>query len=183
MAYRQQPGQADSPSREPERVQPVPEHYKGVNFPYRGTQQHGVEVPEDSHYNTRDFQYPEEKPDEYLPAEPEPDPVIVKVVSDAARERLEWRQSRYRVTDQGQRILGRNDKRKAVRIKVHYQTDGVDSKPIYLGNDAGVQPYTGYQMDRGETLYPFTSTEDVWAICNPGETADVSIMFEFSVEL
>lgn len=183
MAYRQLPGQADGPSREPERVQPVPEHYEGVNFPYRGTEQHGVAVPEGAQYDTREFAYPEEAAEVAEPALPEPDPVLVKVVQDSARERLEWRAVRYRVTDQGQRILGRHEKRRGVRIKVHFQTDGVDSKPIYLGYDSGVQPYTGFQLDRGETLFPFTSTEDVWAICNPGESVDISIMYEYAVEL
>lgn len=183
MAYRQLPGQADSPSREPERVQPVPEQYEGVVFPYRGTEQHGVAVPDDARYNTREFQYPEESPDEYLEPEPEPDPIPVRLVNRTARERLDWRSARIRVTDRAQTIVGRHDRRKRLRIKVHYQTDGVDSNPVWIGQDDSVKPYTGYQMDRGETLDPFTSTEDVWAICNPGESVEVSVMYEYAVEL
>lgn len=183
MAWRQQPGQADSPKREPERIQPVTEEYAGVNFPYRGTEQHGVTVPENAKYDTREFQYPEESPDEYMEPEPEPDPIPVRVVNSSARERLEWRAARIRVTDQATTLVGRHDKRRRLRIKCHYQTDGVDSNPVWIGSDNGVKPFTGYQIDRGETIDPFTTTEPIWGICNPGESVEVSVMYEFAVEL
>lgn len=180
MVYRQQPGQADSPDREPERVQPVPEQYEGVNFPYRGTQKHGVEVPKDAQYDTREFEWDEsaETPDEYMEPEPEPDPIPVRVVNESARERLDWRPVRHVVTDQGQRILNRHDRRGPVRI----QNMSLGSN-VYVGNDAGVQPYTGFRIKADSEIYPFTSTEDVWAIADSGETADICIMYEFSVEL
>lgn len=183
MAYRQLPGQADSSDREPERVKPVPEKYEGVNFPYRGIENHGVAAPKDAAYDTREFQWDEEEQTDYEEPLPEVEPIPVRVVTENARERLDWRAVRIRVNDQAQRILGRHEMRRAVRIKVHWQTDGVDSLPIFLGNDAGIQPYTGFQLDRGEMLYPFLSTEDVWAICNPGEQVEISIMYEFAVEL
>lgn len=184
MVYRQLPGQAESPDREPERVKPVPERYAGVNFPYRGVEKHGVEVPEDAEYDTREFQYEEEDVEEYLPAEPEPDPIPVKVVTDTARERLDWRALRFRVTETPQQILGRHDKRKAVRIKNHGLLDGqANTTPIYIGNDAGLRPYTGYELAPGEVLYPFLSTEDVWAVAPDGEESEISILIEFAVEL
>ena len=185
MAYRQRPGQ-QKPVERPDRVDPVVEKHEGTNFPYRGTQTHGVDVPDDVVYDTLEAERPWVDDDAdipYLPPEDETEPIAVKVVTDTRRERLEWRAARFRVTDQGKQILGRHDKRRNVRIKVHYQTDGVDSFPIFIGADSGIQPYTGYQMDRGESIFPFTSTEEIWAICNPGETVDISIMYEFAVEL
>lgn len=185
-SYRQLTGMMKPPNR-PDRVAPVPEHYEGENVPYRGTQTHGVAIPKDAEYESREFEFKQD--DTKIAYLPDPDdsiedPIAVRIVQgDSRRERLDWRPARYRVTDQGQRILNRHEKRRDVRIKVHFQTDGVDSKPVYLGNDAGVQPYTGYQLDRGETLTPFNSTEDVWAICNPGESVEVSIMYTFGVEI
>lgn len=178
MTYRQLPGQADSPDREPERVQPVPEHYEGVSFPYRGTQKHGVEVPGDTRYDTREFQYITESPDEYMDPEPETDPIPVRVVNSSARERLDWRATRFLVKDTAAQVLGRHDKRKAVRIRNHDTTN-----PVYIGNDAGMQSYTGYLIPGGTELYPFLSTEDVWAMSNSGTEVEISIMYEFAVEL
>ena len=185
-SYRQLTGMMKSPNR-PDRVTPVPEHYEGENVPYRGTETHGVAPSKGTEFHSREVEFVQDPHEvEYLP-DPDSvihDPIPVRIVQgDAKRERMDWRAARYRVTDQGQRILGRHDKRRDVRIKVHFQTDGVDSKPIYLGNDAGVAPYTGFQLDRGETLTPFISTEDIWAICNPGESVEVSIMYTFGVEL
>jgi hypothetical protein len=179
MVYRQLPGQADSPEREPERVQPVPEHYEGVNFPYRGTEKHGVEVPADARYGVLESDYAEtEKPDEYLEPEPEPEPIPVRVVNSTARERLDWRATRFLVKDTAAQILGRHEKRKAVRIRNHDATN-----PIYIGNDAGMQPYTGYLIPAGTELYPFLSTEDIWAVSDSGTEVEISIMYEFAVEL
>lgn len=178
MAYRQLPGQADSPDREPERVKPVPESYEGVNFPYRGTEKHGVEVPSDAEYNTREFQYEEESPDTYMEPLPEVEPIPVRVVNSTARERLDWRATRFLVKDTAAQILGRHDRRKAVRIRNHDATN-----PIYIGNDAGMQSYTGYLIPAGAELYPFLSTEDVWAVSNSGTEVEISIMYEFAVEL
>lgn len=186
MAHRQLPGQASSPPDRMGAMQPVEEHVEGTVFPYRGMETHGV-TPAKVDYDTEKYQIDEsdlgpEDP-EYLPAEPEPIPIPVVVVNKSARERLSWRPVRFRVTDQGRQILGRNDKRKSVRLKVAFQTDGVDSKPVFIGEDSGVQPFTGFQVDRGETLFPITSTEEIWAICNPGESVDVFMIVEFAVEL
>jgi hypothetical protein len=185
MSYRQTQGQADSPDR-PDRVAPVVEKYAGTNMPWRGTETHGVDVPADTVYDTLEAQRPWVDDDadiQYMAPEEEPEPIPVKVVNETARERLAWRATRYRVTDSADMILGRHEKRRNVRIKVHFQTDGVDSNPIWIGGDDTVKPYTGYQMDRGEILFPFVSSEAVYAICNPGEQVEVSIMYDYAVEL
>lgn len=178
MAYRQLPGQADSPSREPERVQPVPEHYHGVNFPYRGTEQHGVAVPDDAHYNTRDFQYPEEKPDEYLPAEPEPDPILVKVVQEHAREIRDWRTVRVAVTSPPTALVGKNDSRRNTRIK---NMDAANA--IYIGSDNNVTSYTGYKISAGQEIPPMYTTEAIYATTGDGTTAEIAVLYEFVVEI
>lgn len=183
MAYRQLPGQADGPRERPEAVQPVPEHYEGVNFPYRGTEQHGVAVPEGTEFNTREFQYKEEDPEEYAEPLPEPEPIPVRVVTNHSRERLAFRSARYRVTDQAEQLVGRHEHRRGIRIKVHWQTDAVDSNPVWIGHDDGVKPYTGYQLDRGEVVDGIMSTEPIYAVCNPGESVEVSVMYTYAVEL
>jgi hypothetical protein len=181
MAHRKLPGQADSRSREPERVQPVPEQYEGVNFPYRGIETHGVPVPENVKYDTREFAYPEEEPETPESALPEPDPVLVRVVDRSARERYVWRCSQFTVTEQAQQILGRHDKRRNVRIRNQGGADGGAS--VYIGYDDMVKTYTGYLIPTFTEIFPVTSTEEIWAVCAPGTDSTIYIMYEVAVEL
>lgn len=179
MSHRQLPGQASPPAEQPDRVKPVPEHYKGVNFPYRGTEKHGVEVPEDARYDSREFEadFPDEDVD-YLPPEDEPEPVPVRVVQGSARERLDWRAVRFHVTTRPQQVVGRHDKRRSLRIKVH---SGVSA--IYIGPDSGVTDYVGFKIDQNEHI-DIRSTEEIWAVCGgTTDTSEISIMYEYGVEL
>jgi len=185
-SYRQLTGMQKPPNR-PDRLAPVPEHYEGTTLPYRGTETHGVPIPKDAEYDTREFEFKQDETKVAYLANPDDsidEPIPVRLVQgESKRERLDWRPLRYRVTDRGQQIVGRHDKRRSLRIKVHFQTDGVDSKPVYLGPDSGVSPYTSFQLDRGETTDALYTTEEVWAICNPGESVEISIMYEYGVEL
>lgn len=180
MSFRQRHGMQKPPESEPERVTPVPEHYKGVNFPYRGTNKHGVEVPEGAEYDTREFQYempdPDEITDEYMEPDDEPEPIPVRLVQESAREVLKLRTVRRNVTDQRSQIVNRMDSRRNLVIKV----DGGVSA-IYVG-DADVTTYTGFKLDQGEQI-TFRSTDDVWAVCADGDDSEISIMYEFAVEL
>lgn len=177
-SYRQLTGQQTPPER-PDRVKPVPEHYEGVSFPYRGTENHGVDpgnVDVDEHY---EFAY-EDEPQQIptLPPEEEVDPVPVKVVQDSARERMDWRAARFLVKDVPQEIVGRHEKRKSLRIRVHG-----DTNPIYIGPDSGLRPYTGFRIPAGTELYPFSSTENVYAVADSGTEVEISVLYEFAVEL
>lgn len=178
MSYRQTPGQADAAPERPHAVPPVPEHYAGVNFPYRGVQTHGVDVPKDAHYDTREFQYPEEKPDEAEPPFPEPDPVLVRVVSQHARERRMWRPVRTQATQYATRIVGRNDARTNMRLR---NLDGANA--IYIGSDSTVSAYTGYKVSAGTEIYPFNTTEEVWVCTGDTSIVEVAVMYEYGVEL
>lgn len=178
MAYRKLPGQADGPRDRPEAVQPVPEHYAGVNFPYRGTEQHGVAVPENAEYNTRDFQYKEEEPEEYLPGEPEPDPILVRVVQDYAREIRKLQVVRVPVSQQPQQIVGKNLARRSLRIR---NTDATNA--IYIGPDSNVNAVTGFKIPANSEPNPFVTTEAVYATTGDSTVVEVSALFEFVVEL
>ena len=46
-----------------------------------------------------------------------------------------------------------------------------------------MQPYTGYLIPAGAELYPIVSTEDIWAVSDSGTEVEISIMYEFAVEL
>jgi hypothetical protein len=178
MAYRQLPGQADGPRERPQAVQPIEEHYAGVNFPYRGTEQHGVAVPADTKYDTREFQYEEEEPEKYLPGEPEPDPILVKVVQDHAREIREFRVVRIPVSQTPVQLVGKNLSRRSLRIR---NTDTVNA--IYIGPDPSVNLVTGFKIPGNTEPNPFVTTEAVYATTGDSSVVEVSILFEYVVEL
>lgn len=178
MAYRQLPGQADSPRERPEAVQPVEEHYAGVNFPYRGTETHGVAVPEGSEYNTREFQYKEEDPEQYEPPLPEPDPILVRVVQEHARELREFRTVRIPVSQQPQQLVGKNLSRRSTRIR---NLDAANA--IYIGPDPNVSAITGFKISAGQEPNPFITTEPIYATTGDSSIVEVAVLFEYAVEL
>lgn len=177
MSYRQTPGQADAAPDRPHAVPPVPEHYAGVNFPYRGVETHGVEPPKGAHYDTREFQLPEEQPDHAEDALPEPDPVLVRVVNQHARERRMWRTVRHQATQYASRAVGRNDARTRMRLR---NLDTVNS--VYIGADMQTSAATGYKVSAGAEI-PFESTEDVWVCTGDTSIVEIAIMYEYGVEL
>jgi hypothetical protein len=184
-SYRQLPGQQTSIDR-PDRVQPVPEHVKGPEFPYRGTETHGVDPNNDpGEYYEGDSWDDTDDTERPLPPIPEVDPIPVRIVQHESRERTEFRVQRFSVTDQIQNLLGRHEMRKNLRIRVHaFKTDGTaNTDPVYIGADNGLKSYTGFEIAAGTTERDFSSTEDYWAIANAGTTVEISLYYEFGVEL
>lgn len=187
-SYRQRKGQ-QTPIDRPDRVKPVPDEIEGPNFPYRGSQTHGVDLspgtdPE-GYYENEHWDDGATEPG-YLPDDKIEEPVPVRVVASTGKERRDWRATRVSVGDVAQQILGRHDKRMRTVISVHpVANDGTtaNTDPIYIGNDAGLRPYTGYRISAGNTFDQLQSTEDVWAIADPGKIIEVSIITEFGVEI
>jgi hypothetical protein len=186
-SYRQTKGQADSPER-PDMVKPVPEQVQGPAFPYRGSNTHGVDptkgVNLSEYYENNEFD-DEEDTGQPLPPQDETDPVPVRIVQHSARELAQFRTVRFSVTGP-QQILGRHEKRSAVYIKVHkVLADGstVNTDPIYVGSDSGISTYTGYRLDVGDNFPPINTTEDIWVTCDPTKVIEVSVIYEFGVEL
>jgi len=185
-SYRQRPGQ-QTPIERPDRVQPVPEHVEGPEFPYRGSETHGVDPTADpnAYYENTEWDDADDTEDP-LPPLPEVDPIPVRIVQRDARERTEFRVQRFSVTDQVINLVGRHELRKNMRIRVHaFETDGItaNTDPVYIGADNGVKSYTGFEIAAGTTERDLTSTEDFWAICNPGTAVEISIYYEFGVGL
>lgn len=188
-SYRQRKGM-QTPVDRPDRVKPVPDSIEGPNFPYRGSETHGV----DQGPTNPDQYYENEQWDDgasttemgYLPDDKIEEPVPVRIVSATGKERRDWRATRVVVTDQAQMILGRHDKRLRTVITVHpYAADETtaNTNPIYIGNDAGLRQYTGYRIGAGTTFDTLMSTEDVWAIAPVGASVEVSVITEFGVEI
>lgn len=182
--YRQRPGMMESPDR-PQALEPIPEEYAGVNFPYRGTVNHGVAPttgvdPEEYYENDQYDAGPEEIPS--LPEEKEPDPIKVKVVNESARERYTFRTYTYPANGQTAKALcGRNDKRMNVRVRVPASaTNGV-----YLGpSGSGLDPVTGYLIEPGQSDI-LRTTEEVYVLADTGADTNITVYVceEIAVEL
>ncbi len=180
-SYRQRQGQQTPPNR-PDRVKPVPEHYQGQNFPYRGTETHGVKPPADmdadAYYHVGMWDDGEA---ETIKSEPElktEDVIPVRIVQgEKGRQRLDWRAGRFYVQNIAQELVGRLETRRSLRIKNNSQT-----ATIYIGPDSGVAVYTGYPLGPGQDILIY-STENVFAVTDNGSTAEVGILTEYAVEL
>jgi hypothetical protein len=186
MAYRQREGQQTPPER-PKALPPALEKVKGKWLPYRGSNDHGVKIPDnqdpEAYYENSEAEH-ETGDGVYVPEHVEHDPVPVRIVQGtSAKEQLNWRAVRVPVTDVGSRILGRHDKRRNVTI-TNQKTGGTYpyGNAVYVGPDSGISPYTGYQLLGGDSI-TLRTTEDIWAICDSGNTAELSIAFEYGVEI
>lgn len=159
-------------------VQPELEFYSGQNFPYRGTQAHGVDP------NAT----PEEVPGyemgvgvEYAEPVPEPEPVPVRIVQYRGRER---RRLRVIVAYAGgtnygkaRQILGEDDCRTSARIK----NNGANTVWISHSAETATDMF-GYPLATGQDYQTLTQ-EAVYASVEDALDAPVSIAIEYSVEL
>jgi hypothetical protein len=163
-------GQAKTSAEAPNRVTPVPEHYAGTVFPYRGTETHGVDPstevtidPEEADYGTT-VAVPLE------PVEKEQEPVPVKIVGEGGPGELRtWFIIReYVRTGEGpRRIVGQDENRTKVKIRNLHAADTlwIMAEPY---NDTNF----GYPILAGAEL-ELTAVTDVWA--KVGAAADISV--------
>lgn len=154
-------------------LEPMPEHYYGVVFPYRGIQQHGVD-PTDM---------PEDRPEDYAggtvaladPIEPEHEPVPVRIVKSAKHEYNQWRAIQNYASPQGNKILNRKEGRTRCVIK-NTSVAGI----IYVGPDSMATLQTGYKLGPNETMELF-GEQEVWAMsATVGVSEPLCAYFEFS---
>lgn len=181
-SHKQRTGMATSPHHDLGEIDPVPEHVAGVVLPYRGTEDHGVAMPKGTDLTgENDVYYLDESElpvEHYLSHETEHPPINVRVVNEAVCERRDWRPFRLLATDQPQRLIGRLETRTGLRIQ---NLDAAN--PIYISTDSGVSPIFGYKITAGREIgNPLSTTEDVWVICDPGLTAEISGISEFTVQ-
>lgn len=150
-------------------LEPLPEAYKGVNNPYRGIEQHGVEA------STRPQPVPgygDTVAVEYEEPEPLQAPVPVIVVNESAKEERDWGTMPFPIGATSQQIIGRDERRTSLKI--------VNNGPntVYLHPDPHVNPAFGYPlaMDGVET---FDAETAVYGVCVATETANLTVKWEY----
>lgn len=155
-------------------LQPMPEHYGGINFPYRGQQQHGVDPDA----------MPEDRPEDYAGGavqtswadvpQIEHEPVPVRIVKTGAHEYNQWRAIQSFATPQGNLIVNRKEGRSRCTVK-NLSVAGT----VYVGPDPMVTTQTGYPLAPRETFEVFGEAE-IWAASGTIANEPISAFFEFS---
>lgn len=179
-SFRQRKGQ-ETPRERPGQVVPVPETPEGVYYPYRGSEDHGVPQPKnvdvDEYYETEEWAT-DESGLQILPAEAEPEPIPVKIVSESARERKMWRAIRYSANENPSRMIGRNDRRILVKIR----NRGSNPGSVYIGEGNNVNSVSSYVLGLNNEMI-IETTEEIWCITDAGDVCDLLITEEYRIEL
>lgn len=169
----------DKPLERTLRAEPQEYAEEGVNFPYRGVEEHGVPfkgtIPDELEGST------DKNPDLVLPphlAEPEPETeaVPVRVVSDKRVCRIPWMADQFNV-DPGAKpimIVGRQDNREYVVVS------NIDTGDLYIGPDPNVKTGTGFAVPANTSSHRIKTTEAIYAVSSAGTVC--SVMWEFRQE-
>lgn len=160
----------------PHAIPPVPEHYAGENFPYRGTETHGVPVHA-SGEPLADL-YEDNASGTYEPA-PEPEAVVpVRIVDVSGRELRRFRTGQEILDSTTASIVrmlvGRNPARTSVSIK------NTGAQTMYIGETESVAAYTGYPIPAGVEKV-FSHEDAIYAVAVSGQATTVAMLEEFTV--
>lgn len=164
-------GEFDPPRGGTEPLQPAPEKYEPINFPYRGQEQHGVPaeqrpwIPHDATVDSWDG------PDPIAEPAPEIEPVPVVIVTDSAREIRSWRAYQSAVSNHPNLLVGQNPNRTRARIRNLAAPNGDE---VYIGHTSNVSSLDGYPIPPGEELVIETE-EEIYVTVAPGVVNQVPV--------
>jgi hypothetical protein len=160
----------------PDRVRPVMDRVAGVNFPYRGSETHGVDPtdsvdidPEEADYGTTVA----------VPLEPETEdiePVPVRIVSASSKELRTFRVIREycRGNEPARRIIGQDENRTTVRIKNLHASDLLYISDMGF-NDVGM----GYPIAGGQELEVSAETA-IYAKASAANDISIAMFVEWT---
>ena len=161
------------PQEHQEPETPILEHVVGNNFPYRGSQDHGV-VPTEKPLEAAS--YAGDNAAYFEPEEPDPELIAVKVVNEAKREIRTFTTQQVIVDGNVQRILGRDPNRVSVRLTV------IGAVAVWFGGDANVSKYSGYPFAQGASL-DLTANDEIYAFSDTGAQQTVYMAIVSSQKL
>ena len=165
-----------------EAIEPMPENYVGDSIPYRGVVNHGVPVSE-PFLNTDELEDAENPPVEYVPPVEPPEPVPVRIVTEASRERRYWRAYGFQVATTSTRIVSRNDFRR--RLVIKNQTSGSTLRVSHMEENLfptvpGTQPTNCFILGDSAQIELY-STEALWCRSD-GAEVNVGVIEEYVVD-
>lgn len=165
----------------PGEMKPVEEHVKGINFPYRGQEQHGVAATEE----WEDVPVPDDDMHTAI-AEPEPEhePVPVRVVREHSNEKYMWRVNRVYTNADGnpRRLVGAMHNRNILSIV------NIGTVTVWYGFDqeSAVKVF-GYPLAANAEVifgadYHGISDGEVWAVADDGTQQPIAIKYGYNTE-
>lgn len=158
------------------RLKPIVEEYEGQNFPYRGTETHGVNPLYDAPPSPEaweggmveiDTSRLDEEPEKVIP---------VRIVAESTEEHESWSTQQYWVGNNPTQLAGRNTRRTALKIK-----NLSDTVVIYVGpNEMSTRASLGYPVDPGE-IFSLTGSDQLWAVSATSDQVLVAVFMEYTV--
>jgi hypothetical protein len=157
------------------RYEPRAEDYAGDNNAYRGVESHGVAKTVDPIDVSG---YDGTVPVVYDQPAPEPVPVPVRIVSESARERKMWRVNRYLVNSVAPvRVVNALE----TRTDLHIHNAGPNDVFLSPESHSATEGF-GFPVAAGGSL-SLNSEESVWGSVRNGESAELRILTEYTVEI
>jgi hypothetical protein len=148
-----------------------------VVFPYRGTEPHGV-APTEHPTSAPGFNEDTVLAD-VTPEAPEPEPVPVRIVSQGGREVVQWRSMRAIVDGSQRLIVGRNERRRNLRIR----NMNAAGRTVFIAPDSNVTSYDGWPLAPGTELQFTAAQSEVYGVSDDGSQVEVAILSEHAIEL
>lgn len=152
---------------------PHQESVIGYNFPYRGQEQHGVEVgsqpwlPQDGSADEWSGRT------DYEHDETEVRPIPVRIVTDSTNELEEWRALQIDTDATPRLVTGRNEARTQVQLI------NTGAQTVFIGPDVTVSILGGFPLRAGNSI-TIKSSDSVWAI-TAGTVNTLGVLIEFTV--
>lgn len=175
MGWGKTGGTFAKPTGETEPLEVQPDTTTGFNFPYRGTEQHGVAPATQTHYTPSEQWALDEHAPEYDAEPKHVEPVAVRIVQESSREFRGFSTGTAVVDSNVRQVAGRHDHRTSVKIRNLSAT-----KKIYIGGNM-VNTVSGWPIEANATETLYTEME-VYAISEDGSSVNVAVLQEFRVE-
>jgi hypothetical protein len=155
-------------------VIPLPDKPAGINFPYRGGEQHGISVD-----------YSPDKPAEEWEGgfvgireqEPTADPILVRVVEESAKELRNFRVAQHTLSPSPTLVLGRY----AGRTRCTIRNTSPD-KVAYVSSSSSVTIWTGYPIPPNSDL-DLGADGEVWGISADATAITLATLIEYTVSV
>lgn len=163
-----------TPEPLPSYIQPAPERYGGVNFPYRGQQTHGVEptdtaVGSPDDYEGGSIEVAYQAPEDDIP------PVPVRIVDTAAHEYTQWRATQAFANPSPTLVVSRKEGRERVTLK------NIGTVNVWIGPDSNVSKMSGFRVEANGGSVTFERCEaEIWAVSDDATVVPLCAVFEFS---
>lgn len=153
---------------------PLPEGFRPQYFPYRGTEQHGVDPGLVAKVEDEDAEGGKVPLQGYEPPEPDANPVPVRIVDSAVSEYKQWRTYQVDAPPAGVMVVGR----KSGRTKVQVQNISTNLR-CWVGPDNTVSAFSGFPLTAGASV-TLESEAPVWAVSDTAVNVPLAVLTEFS---